>query len=84
MASQSLWYKTDHDSGVEDALVAPSDASLLAVVGDDGTELTSTTSTPGADLTNESSPLATLGSLQAALPDVSGKSDDDNNQDTTD
>jgi hypothetical protein len=78
MASQNLWYKTGQDSPVDESLVGTSDAGahLDAVDGDDddvGPELSTGTPLVGTDLSADASPLASLGSLQNALPDISGK-----------
>jgi hypothetical protein len=45
---------------------------------DDGPELTTGTALVGTDLSADASALASLGSLQSALPDISGKGDNTN------
>jgi hypothetical protein len=84
MASQSLWFKSGQETIVSESLVAPTDTTITAAtIGDSGAELTTATSTAVADDLSEPSPLASLGSLQSALPDVSGSGETDNNHATT-
>lgn len=82
MATQTLWYKTGQDSPVDESLVGTSDAAAhLDSVDDDdddGPALTTGTPLVGTDLSGDTSPLASLGSLQNALPDISGKGENSN------
>jgi hypothetical protein len=79
MASQSLWFKSGQEAAADESLVTPSGTTITAQdVGDSGTEMTPSTSTAGADIASEPSPLASLESLQSALPDVSGSGEKGN------
>ena len=86
MASQNLWYKAGQDSPVDESLVGTSDAAAHLDAADDdgeGPELTTGTPLVGTDLSADASPLASLGSLQNALPDISGKGESSNKLATT-
>jgi len=72
MASQNLWYDSRKTPPNAEG---PQDAT--GCKQDEGTEMTSTSTageTPLGLSNNESSPLASLGQLQSALPEVPGNS----------
>ncbi len=78
-APQSMWYD-DHDT-VPKASTSDNESSgdVQAGVPDESADLTSTSTAgegprPYVPTTEATSPLANLGSLQNALPDVSGNS----------
>jgi len=67
MANQTAWYER-HATETDD--VRKDDSAGGGVNPDEGTELTSTST--AADSATMQAPLASLGSLQNALPDVPG------------